>query len=104
MSEPGLEIARVPSGAEGLDHILNGGLPQRRLSLVSGTAGSGKTLLAVQFCAAGIAQHDEGGVFVTFEERPGAIRRNFRSFGWDIAGWEEAGRWRFVDASPRPED
>jgi circadian clock protein KaiC len=96
------EVARVPSGIAGLDDVLHGGLPQRRLSLVTGTAGSGKTLFAVQFLAHGIAHENEGGVFVTFEERPAAIRRNFRSFGWDVAGWEEAGHWRFVDGSPQP--
>ncbi len=104
MSVADYEVARITSGIEGLDHVLRGGLPQRRLTLVTGTAGSGKTLFAVQFLASGIAAHDEGGVFVTFEERPGAIRRNFRSFGWDIAAWEERGRWRFVDASPQPGD
>ena len=100
----GYEVPRVPSGIEGLDDVLRGGLPQRRLSLVSGTAGAGKTLFGVQFLAEGIEEHDERGVFVTFEERPAAIRRNFRSFGWDIAAWEEAGSWTFLDASPRPED
>ena len=98
----GYEIARLPSGIVGLDDVLHGGLPQRRLSLVTGTAGAGKTLFSVQFLAAGIAEHDEPGVFVTFEERPAAIRRNFRSFGWDIAAWEEAGKWTFVDGSPQP--
>ena len=92
------EVARLAPGIEGLDTVLGGGLPQRRLTLVSGTAGSGKTLFAVQFLAAGIADADEPGVFVTFEERPAAIRRNFRSFGWDVAAWEDAGLWRFVDA------
>ena len=98
------EAARIPSGIDGFDGVLGGGVPQRRLTLVTGTAGSGKTLVAVQFIARGIADHEEAGVFVTFEERPAAIRRNFRSFGWDIASWEEAGRWRFVDASPHVED
>ena len=102
MSTPGYEIARLPSGIEGLDEILHGGLPQRRLTLVTGTAGTGKTLFAVQFLSVGIARHDEPGVFVTFEERPAAIRRNFRSFGWDIPAWEEQGKWRFVDASQEP--
>ncbi|HEX8207620.1 MAG TPA: circadian clock protein KaiC [Solirubrobacteraceae bacterium] len=98
------EIARVASGVDGMDVVLGGGLPQRRLTLVTGTAGSGKTLAAVQFLASGIEQRGEPGVFVTFEERPGAIRRNFRSFGWDVAAWEEAGQWSFVDASPHVED
>lgn len=94
-----VEVTRAPSGIEGLDPVAGGGLPRGRVTLVAGTAGSGKTLLAVQFLVAGIAD-DEAGVFVTFEERPREIARNFRSFGWDIDGWREAGRWTFVDASP----
>jgi circadian clock protein KaiC len=95
-----VEVARIASGIEGLDPVAGGGLPTGRVTLVSGTAGSGKTLLAVQFLVAGIADADEPGVFVTFEERPAAIARNFRSFGWDIARWQDDGRWTFVDASP----
>ncbi len=60
------EVARIPSGVEGFDAVLGGGLPQRRLSLVTGTAGSGKTLVGVQFLAQGIEEHDDAGVFVTF--------------------------------------
>ena len=97
------EIARVRSGIPGLDAVTGGGLPRERLTLVSGTAGSGKTLLAVQFLAEGISSQDENGVFVTFEERPEAIAQNFRSFNWDVAEWQRAGRWAFVDASPEVE-
>ncbi|MGZ4278476.1 MAG: circadian clock protein KaiC [Solirubrobacteraceae bacterium] len=98
-----IEVQRRPSGIEGLDPVMGGGLPHERLTLVSGTAGSGKTLFAVQFLAEGILNHDEPGVFVTFEERPEAIARNFRSFGWDVDGWREQGSWTFVDASPELE-
>ncbi|QEC49846.1 circadian clock protein KaiC [Baekduia soli] len=100
MSTEPIEVGRVASGVEGLDPVTGGGLPHRRLTLVSGTAGSGKTLLAVQFLAAGILDHDEPGVFVTFEERPSEIARNFRSLGWDVERWERDGAWTFVDASP----
>jgi circadian clock protein KaiC len=95
-----VEVARTASGIEGLDPVTGGGLPSGRVTLVSGTAGSGKTLLAVQFLVAGIVDADEPGVFVTFEERPSEIARNFRSFGWDVDGWQEQGKWTFVDASP----
>ena len=97
------EIERLPAGVPGLDRLTRGGLTRSRLTLVSGTAGSGKTVFATQFLAAGIRDEGEPGVFVTFEERPEAIRLNVRSFGWDLAGWEEQGWWRFVDASPRHE-
>lgn len=95
-------IERLPTGIPGFDHIANGGLPRGRTTLVSGTAGSAKTVFAAQFLAAG-AQRGEGVVFVTFEESPDDLRRNMRGFGWDIARWEAEGLWAFVDASPQPD-
>ena len=97
-------LPRVEAGIPGLDLVTAGGLPRDRLTLVSGTAGSGKTVFAAQFLATGIVRAAERGVFVTFEERPEGIRRNLKSFGWDIEGWEAQGRWAFVDASPRQVD
>ena len=94
-------IERVPSGIPGLDDVTHGGLPANRLTLVSGTAGAGKTVFAVQFLAAGITESEAPGVFVTFEERPDQTTRNVRSLGIDIAEWEERGLWRFVNASPK---
>ncbi|WP_165360710.1 circadian clock protein KaiC [Candidatus Chloroploca sp. Khr17] len=96
-------IERLPTGIPGFDHIANGGLPRGRTTLVSGTAGSAKTVFASQFLAAGV-QLGEAGVFVTFEESPAALRRNMLGFGWNIAEWEEQGRWAFVDASPQADD
>ncbi len=105
MSETPLKIIeKLPSGIEGLDFITRGGLPQGRTTLIAGTAGSAKTVFAVQFLAAGIQHYGQAGVFITFEEAPMDIRRNMLSLGWDIAAWEKAGKWAFVDASPQPED
>ena len=94
------EIRRVPTGIPGFDLVCHGGLPKDRLTLVSGTAGSGKTVFVGQFLASGI-KAGEPAVFVTFEERPTSIVRNLRSFGWDIGAWEAEGRWAFVDATAR---
>ena len=102
MSMQGLpQISKLPSGIEGLDFIARGGLPAGRTTLIAGTAGSAKTVFAVQFLASGIIQHQEAGVFVTFEESPEDIRRNMLSLGWNIAEWERQGMWVFVDASPQ---
>jgi circadian clock protein KaiC len=90
------------TGIPGFDTLAHGGLPRGRATLVTGTAGSGKTIFTAQFLAAGLRNGEDGVVFVTFEDAPAEIRRNVRSFGWDIAGWEEEGRWAFVDVSPRP--
>lgn len=96
-----IEVERLSVGVPGLELVTGGGLPRDRLSLIAGTAGSGKTVFAAQFLASGITGSKEPGVFVTLEERPEAIRRNMASLGWDIATWEAEGRWVFVDASPR---
>ncbi|HET7771042.1 MAG TPA: circadian clock protein KaiC [Chloroflexota bacterium] len=91
--------ARLLTGIQGFDAIARGGLPERRTTLVSGTAGSAKTVFAAQFLAAGVLA-GQPGVFVTFEESPSDIRANVAPFGWDVAAWEGERRWAFVDASP----
>jgi circadian clock protein KaiC len=96
-------ITKVPTGIPDFDGIAKGGLPAGRTTLLAGTAGSGKTIFAVQFLAEGIRRHGEAGVFVTFEESPADIRLNMRSFGWDLEQWERDGKLAIVDASPDPE-
>jgi circadian clock protein KaiC len=97
-------IQKISTGIPSFDVIAKGGLPERRTTLISGTAGSGKTVFAMQFLAAGITDHDQNGVFVTFEESADDIRKNMLSFGWDLARWEREGKLAFVDASPNPDE
>jgi circadian clock protein KaiC len=94
-------IEKLPTRIPGFDLIALGGLSRGRATLVTGTAGSGKTMFATQFLAEGIA-HGESAVFVTFEESPRDIRQNVVSMGWDVEAWERENRWAFVDASPQP--
>jgi len=96
-------VQKLPTGIASFDVIAKGGLPKNRTTLLSGTAGSGKTVFATQFLAAGIRDAEEPGVFVTFEESPADIRTNMRSFGWDMERWERDGQLAFVDASPDPD-
>ena len=97
-----LSIKKMPTEIDGFDLIANGGLPEGRVTLLSGTSGSAKTVFAAQFLAAGIQRAGHPGVFVTFEESPEDIRKNMRGFGWEIAQWEADAKWCFVDASPQP--
>lgn len=97
-------LERMLTGIEGLDSILEGGLTTNRSTLIAGTSGSAKTVLAVQFLAEGIMQYGEPGIFVTLEESPQDLRNNMAGFGWNIEEWERQGKWAFVDASPRGRD
>ena len=96
-------IQKLRTGIPSFDVIAKGGLPRNRTTLVSGTAGSGKTVFAMQFLAAGIRDVGESGVFVTFEESAADIRKNMQSFGWDLEQWEREKKLAFVDASPDPD-
>ena len=98
-----IAISKLETGISGFDQIAQGGLPRGRTTLVSGTAGSGKTVFASQFLAEGIREFDQPGIFVTFEESPPDIRRNIHSLGWNVDAWQRNGKWRFVDASPHME-
>ena len=82
-SQPGV-LPKTPTGIQGLDDITNGGLPQGRPTLVSGQAGSGKTLLAVEFLARGAIEFKEPGVFMAFEETGEELGQNVVSLGFDL--------------------
>ena len=79
-----LPLEKAPSGIEGLDEITNGGLPRGRPTLVCGGAGTGKTLMALQFLVKGIIAHNEPGVFIAFEETEEELARNVASLGFDL--------------------
>ncbi|WP_139559054.1 circadian clock protein KaiC [Methylotetracoccus oryzae] len=82
--EGGLE--KCPTGIRGLDEITGGGLPRGRSTLVCGGAGSGKTLLAMEFIVRGIREFGEPGLFLSFEETIPELIQNVESLGFGLAG------------------
>ncbi|HET9886283.1 MAG TPA: circadian clock protein KaiC [bacterium] len=79
-----VDIPKAPSGIAGLDEICGGGLPRGRPTLVCGSAGCGKTLMALEFVVRGATQFDEPGVIITFEETAQELAQNVRSLGFDL--------------------
>lgn len=74
---------KVVTGVPGLDGILNGGLPPRRLYLIQGEPGSGKTTLAVQFLLAGAAL-GEKVLYISLSETRDEVEEVARSHGWNL--------------------
>ncbi|HUQ66727.1 MAG TPA: circadian clock protein KaiC [Flavitalea sp.] len=87
------------TGIPGFDEISFGGLAKGRSTLLSGSAGSGKTIFCSQFLIKGIEIFGEPGVFVSFEENVGDLRKNLQSFNWPVAEYESKNLFVFVDAS-----
>ena len=77
-------ILKSLSGIQGLDEITGGGLPTGRPTLVCGSPGAGKTMLAAEFLAHGAIDYNEPGVFIMFEENAEELTSNLRSLGFDL--------------------
>jgi len=77
-------LPKSPTGITGLDEITGGGLPSGRPTLVCGSAGCGKTMLAMEFLMRGATQFGEPGVFMMFEENAQELTANVRSLGFDL--------------------
>jgi KaiC/GvpD/RAD55 family RecA-like ATPase len=84
---------KVKTGVPGLDDMLEGGLIPGRAYVVSGTSGTGKTTLAMQFLLEG-ARSGERVVYVSIDEPPNEVKQNMGALGWDI------GRIQVFDATP----
>lgn len=79
-----MKIERVATGVPGLDELIEGGLPKGRIILITGTAGSGKTTLGMQFLYNGITRFEENGLFVTLEEEVADLIKDMSRYGWRL--------------------
>jgi circadian clock protein KaiC len=78
-----IKTERVPTGIEGLDQTIEGGLPKGRSVLVTGEPGTGKTIFALQFLYEGL-KRGEKCMFVTADEGPMDVLEQAASLGWDL--------------------
>ena len=95
---PLAEMLKALTGIEGFDQITRGGLPRGCVTLVTGGAGSGKTVFGLQMLVDGASLYDEPGIFVAFEETSRKILANAASFGWPLANGKS-----LLDAMPAPD-
>lgn len=100
-------VAAVPTkmltGIRGFDDITAGGIPRHRTTLVSGGAGCGKTIFALQSLVYGASHTKEAGLFVAFEESSEHIIANAASFGWNLPAHIKNNKIFFMDGRLSPE-
>ena len=75
----------VPTGTEGLDYVLNGGLPKARIVLLWGEPGCGKTTLGLQFLLEG-ARRNERVLYLPLTQTRSELDEVLASHGWSPQG------------------
>jgi len=88
-------MKQISSGTPGLDELLGGGFPARRNILISGSSGTGKTMLGMQFLNAGVA-HGEAGLLISFEQDEDKLTEDFLETGIDINALKKTGKFRVI--------
>ena len=94
-----MDLKRISTGVAGLDPILNGGYIKGRIYLLTGEAGTGKTIACLQFLVNAL-QLGERAVYVTVDERPVEILESAESFDWDLQRHIQEKNLVVLDASP----
>src|SRR6476646_8772620 len=90
----------IRTGIPGLDDVFRGGIPRGNVTLVEGAAGTGKTLLGVEFIYRGITQFNEPGLIVTFEVSPKKLAGDAAAFGWDLEALQQQDKLKVIFTSP----
>ncbi|MDG6219954.1 MAG: ATPase domain-containing protein [Candidatus Thermoplasmatota archaeon] len=89
-------MKRLSSGITGLDKLIGGGFPENTASLISGPAGSGKTIFCLHFLLEG-AKQGERGLYISLEESREELERAMEGFTLDLKKMKEQGMIRFID-------
>ena len=92
-----MDESRVPTGIDGLDNLIEGGIPKGSLVLLAGNPGTGKTVFGIQFLFKGAKDCDENGIYVSFAESEETIIYNMsKLFGCDLRN-EVSGKVKILD-------
>ena len=95
------DIPRLDLGIEGLDNMVQGGIPLRHLIVIVGGAGTGKTTFGLQFLQHGLEKEDtDRGVFITLEQTYEDIMATAEERGWEFERHEEEGNLAVIDLDP----
>jgi len=88
---------RVKSGINGLDELTEGGFPDRTVNLLSGPAGSAKSLFGLQYVHRGALDYGDVGIYLTLEESRDNVLRAANAYGMDLQSLEKSGKIHLLD-------
>jgi len=91
---------RIPVGIQDFDKLIEGGFKNNTTNLISGGAGSGKTIFAIEYLYNGINKYKENGLYITFEEKKEGLYGDMKEFGWNLEELEKENKFFFLEYTP----
>ncbi len=88
---------RVKTGIPGLDDLIEGGIPENFIILVSGTSGTGKTTFCMQYLVEGVLKYNEKGIYIGLGEDIEIIQKSMKNYGMDLEKLAEDDKLVFAD-------
>jgi len=95
-----MKKVRMKTGIPGIDELIGGGLIPNSLTLLTGTTGTGKTIMSSHFIYSGVKDFNENGAYISFEEPIDNIKENCLDFGWDFESLEKKDKVIFARYDP----
>ncbi len=87
-----MAIEKIKTGIPGLDLVLKGGLRKNSAILLTGSPGTGKTIMALQYIYNGAKKYGDSGLFISTEEKLDDLRSYAKELGMDIVALEKQGK------------
>lgn len=92
-------MGKLKTGVRGFDRLIDGGIEPGSRNILYGPLGTGRTVFAMQFLWEGLKEGETVAFDVMDKPFPRAISY-FKSFGWDIDSYIDAGRFIAIQAFP----
>src|SRR5437867_12007423 len=96
------ERERCVTGIDAIDHILNGGIPRGNTVLISGSVGTGKTSICIEFLIRG-AINGENSLYLSVTEPTTKLFQNVIPFDFFADRLARQGRLQFLTLPTRYE-
>jgi circadian clock protein KaiC len=87
----------LPTGINGLDDILMGGVRSGNAIVLEGMSGTGRSTMAVEFLFRGATVYDEAGYMITLNSSRVGIIRDGNEFSWELQALEDRHMLKIIE-------
>lgn len=89
-------MERIKTYIKGFDELIESGFPKNSIIVISGNAGTGKTIFSTEFIYNGAKFANQMGVYFTFEQKKKTLFEQAKQFGWNLEEEEKKNKIKII--------